>query len=95
MAELGCRFRFTEEARPDFAAEGEFGRQHLDGDQSLEPAVAGLVDDTHTAPPDLAVEFVGRREDSLDVRSKIWVCRGADWLGHAVGLAGYDDGAVE
>jgi hypothetical protein len=29
------------------------------------------------------------------VRSKIWVCRWADWLGHAVGLAGYDDGAVE
>jgi hypothetical protein len=59
------------------------------------PSVLGLVDNAHPAPPDLAVEFVSRSEDSLDVCSKVWVCMGTDWLGHAVGLAGYDDGAVE
>src|SRR5262245_25714623 len=95
MAQLGSRFRFAQEPRPDFGTESQFRRQNLDGDQPLQPPIAGLVNGAHPAPPDLAVEFVSGREDALYVRSKIWVCRGSDWLGHAVGLAGYDDGAVE
>ena len=95
MAQLRGGFRFAQEARPDLGAEGELWREDLDRDQALQAAVAGLVDDPHPAAPDLAVELVGRREDALDVRAKLWVCRRTDWLGHAGVLAGYDDGAIE
>ena len=95
MAQLRRGLRLTQESRPDLGAEGELGRKDLDRDQALQPAIARLVHDPHPTPPDLAVEFVGRREDSLDVCSKIWVCRRTDWLGHAGVLAGYDDGAIE
>jgi hypothetical protein len=95
MTQLRRGFRFTQESGADFSAKGELRRQHLDCDRALEATIARLVDDSHAASPDLAVELVRRRQDFLDVRTQVWVCRGADWLGHAVGLAGYDDGAVE
>src|SRR5688572_11044806 len=95
MAQLCGGFGLAQEAGPDLRPEGELRRKDLDGDMTLEPAVLRFVNDTHTAPPDLAVEFVSRREDALDVCSKVWVCRLTDWLGHAGVLAGYDDGAVE
>src|SRR5688572_18467019 len=93
VTQLSGGLRLAQESRSDFSAKGELRRQHLDSDQTLEAAVTGLVNDAHTTTTDLAVELVRRREDSLDVCSEIWVCRRTDWLGHAVGLAGYDDGA--
>jgi len=85
----------TQEARANLGAEGKLGRKDLDRDRAFQPAILCLVDDAHPPTPDLAVELVSRREYSLDVRAKVWVCRWTDWLGHAVGLAGYDDGAIE
>ena len=93
MAELGSCLRLAQEPRTNFGSEREFRRKNLDRDRAFEATVFRLVDNAHASSPDFAVEFVSRREDSFDVRSKFWVCRGSDWLGHAVGLTGYDDGS--
>ena len=47
-------------------AEGQLRRQQLDGDLTLQPAVAGAIDDAHAAPSDLAVELVVGAERALD-----------------------------
>ena len=92
MTQLGSGLRLAQESRPDFSTEGQFRRQDLDGDQTLEAAVAGLVNDTHAATTDLAVELVRRREDSLDVCSRSGSVGGptgsgtrVDWLGTTTG----------
>jgi hypothetical protein len=41
-------------------------REHLEGDRTLEAEVAGLVDDGHPAPPDLALELVMVSNDGDD-----------------------------
>src|SRR4029077_8889777 len=52
--------RLPEESHTDFLTERELGREHLDCYRSLEPLIAGMIDDTHAAAADLPVEREGR-----------------------------------
>ena len=95
MAELGRRLRLTKEAGANLRPESELGREDLDGDLALEPAIAGEVHDAHAAAPDLAIQLVARAQYTLDVRAELGVCRRDDGVWHAWSLLGYDNRAVD
>jgi hypothetical protein len=50
---------------------GEIGVQHLECDRTLVPEVLGEEDGRHAAPPELALEGVGRGESSLQLGAQV------------------------
>src|SRR4029453_937608 len=65
MAELRGGLGLFQEPRPNFAAERELGREQLDRDGSLQPAIFRLVDDSHPSSADLTVELIIGAETAL------------------------------
>ena len=60
MAQRGDRLGFDLEAG-DLNFVGIGAADHLQGDEPVEPAMTGLVDDAHSTPAELAQDFVVRR----------------------------------
>ena len=58
MRQLGGHSRFPQKALLGFCVLGQLWRQHLEGHQPVEAFVAGQQHDAHTAPTELAVDFV-------------------------------------
>ena len=73
------------EASLDVAPKCQFGRQELDGDGTLQPAIFRAVDDAHPTAPNLRVQLVVIAKDALDMRAKLGVCGGNYWVGHSRG----------
>ena len=88
MAQLRSRFGLATKTRSNFAPEGQLGRQELDCNLALESAVAGEVDDPHSATADLSIYFVALAKDAFDVRSELGVRRRSDGFGHSGGSGG-------
>jgi hypothetical protein len=54
----GCRFRFLDEALLAGLVFQLLRPEHLDADEAVQPQVAGLVDNTHSALAQLGEYFV-------------------------------------
>ena len=85
MREAGRRLGLTQKARADLGPERELGGQELDGHLPLEPPVAGLVDDPHSAAADLAVQRIVLGQHALDARAQLVVSGCGDRIGHRQG----------
>src|SRR5512143_2018004 len=60
MIEGGSRFSFSPEPLQGVMISGEFFRQELQGDKTMESGVLGLVDDTHATAAKLLNDLVVR-----------------------------------
>ena len=58
VRKLGRCLRFAEKAFANVGVEGEFRRQHLDRDATIQPQVGGAIDDRHPAATDLRVDEI-------------------------------------
>ncbi len=68
------RLGLAHEAQPDLLSEREFRREHFDGHLALQTLVAGIENDAHAAPADLAFERVGVAERLAQAGGECLVC---------------------
>jgi hypothetical protein len=78
VLEVGDGLGFALEALAEFGALGQMRGQRLDGDDTVEARVAGLVDFAHASCADLCEDFVGA-EMSAGLQAHNWAKHTRKW----------------
>src|SRR6266478_4926608 len=73
VLQLGDRLGLSLEASQVPGAGVGAGQDHLEGDEALEAALPGLVDNAHSAAPQLRQQFVV--SEGADLAAHGWGCR--------------------
>ena len=81
MRQPGGRLCLSGESLADFLLEGQLRREHLDGDATMEPFIAGAVHHAHPPTADFTFECVNIAQRLLQaLRERPLMCVG--WIGH-------------